>query len=93
MGELLNDAISNDEVLDETAEERLTAFSIMYDRSLLKQFGQACTEQNSLEALQLAAKLRDDKALQAASKIAERMEMITLLNKINKLREARMDFD
>ncbi|OUM54572.1 hypothetical protein BVG19_g3978 [[Candida] boidinii] len=93
MGELLNDAISNDEVLDETAEERLTAFSIMYDRSLLKQFGQACTEQNSLEALQLASKLRDDKALQAASKIAERMEMITLLTKINKLREARMDFD
>ncbi len=61
-GELLNDAISNDDVLDETAEERLTEISIKYDAALLKQFGQSCTAGNLSEALYLATRLPDDHA-------------------------------
>ncbi|ODV82917.1 hypothetical protein CANARDRAFT_30479 [[Candida] arabinofermentans NRRL YB-2248] len=93
LGELLNDAIINDDVLDETAEERLTEISVLYDHSLLKQFGGACNDGNIMDALYLATKMREDRALMAASKIAERLGFAHLVRKLTKLRESRMEFD
>ncbi|KAH3666244.1 hypothetical protein OGAPHI_004433 [Ogataea philodendri] len=92
LGELLNDAISNDDVVDETAQERLGEISVKYDAALLKQFGHSCNDGSISDALYLATKLRDERALHAASKIAERLQLIHLVNKITKLREARMEW-
>ncbi|KAG7761526.1 hypothetical protein KL947_000474 [Ogataea haglerorum] len=93
LGELLNDAIQNDDVVDETAQERLADISVKYDAALLKQFGQSCNDSNLHDALYLASKLRDERALHAASKIAERLQLVQLVNKITKLREARLEWD
>ena len=91
--ELLNDAITNDDVEDETAEERLAALSVRYDAALLRQVGQACNKGDILDAFYLATKLRDDRALAAAAKMAERLELAGLVDKINRLREARMQIE
>ncbi|QPG74183.1 hypothetical protein FOA43_001507 [Brettanomyces nanus] len=91
--ELLNDAITNDDVEDETAEERLAALSVRYDAALLKQVGQSCNEGDISDAFYLSTKLRDDRALAAAAKMAERLELAGLVAKINRLREARMEIE
>ena len=43
------------------------------------------------KAWKLAQDLKQDKALAAATKIAERVGLVTLVNRINQLREQRMD--
>ncbi|VEU23159.1 DEKNAAC104194 [Brettanomyces naardenensis] len=91
--ELLNDAIANDDVEDETAEERLAALSIKYDGALLKLVGQSCNEGDVLDAFYLATKLRDDRALAAAAKMAERLGLAGLVRRINKVREGRMEVE
>lgn len=91
--ELLNDAISNDDVEDETAEERLAALSVRYDAALLRQVGQSCNRGDILDAFYLVTKLRDDRALAAAAKMAERLELAGLVDKINRLRETRMQIE
>ncbi|CDK25075.1 unnamed protein product [Kuraishia capsulata CBS 1993] len=93
MGELLNDAIASEELEGEEATDRLREYSLLFDKSLLKLFATACTEQNSLKAISLAVHLRDDKALAAAGRIAERLELTALANKVNKIRESRLEFD
>lgn len=91
--ELLNDSITNDDVEDETAEERLAALSVRYDAALLKQIGESCNQGDILDAFYLTTKLRDERALAAAAKMAERLELAGLVEKINRLREARMQIE
>lgn len=93
MAELLNDAITNDDVEDGSAPDRLAELSVQYDTSLLKQLGQSCNEGDVQDAFYLATKLRADRALAAAAKIAERLELAGLMDKINRLREARMEME
>lgn len=92
MGELLNDMISENQDEDrdmEEAQERLSEYAVMYDRSLLQMFAGACSEQNSKKALMIAEELREDKALVAASRIAERMELLQLVKRLGELRDGR----
>ncbi|ODV78608.1 WD40 repeat-like protein [Suhomyces tanzawaensis NRRL Y-17324] len=89
MGKLVSEALNDDNHNEEQDEimERLTQYSMMFDRSLLKMFGEACKETRLNKALSIAKMIKTDKALAAAAKISERMQFMTLATKIGKLRE------
>ncbi|KAK6462083.1 WD40-repeat-containing domain protein [Scheffersomyces coipomensis] len=98
MGKIISDSL-NDEAIggddDENDEimDRLTKYSILFDKSLLKLFAESCKDSKLNKALSIAKLIKTDKALLAASKIAERMEFINLSTKIGKLREDLLDID
>ncbi|ODV97616.1 hypothetical protein PACTADRAFT_47500 [Pachysolen tannophilus NRRL Y-2460] len=93
MGELLNDTILHTDFDDQSeAEERLVGYGVLYDRSLLQMFAKTCGESNPMKALSLCQEMKEDNALVAAIKIAERMELMGLIDRINKIREQRMNF-
>lgn len=76
----------NDEIV-----ERLEAYSMTFDKSLLKIFAQACQDAQLSRAFSVAKLIKTDKALFAASKIAERMEYLSLAQRLGKLREDLLD--
>lgn len=89
MGRIVSDTLgdeafedSNDEIMD-----RLQEYSMIFDKSLLKLFANACQEAKLNKAQSIAKLLRTDKALTAAARIAERLEFLNLATKIGKLRE------
>jgi chromosome transmission fidelity protein 4 len=95
MGRMVHEAMANhdEDAEDEDNAERLETYGMMFDRSLLKMFAQSCQEEQLSRAFSVARLIKSDKALFAATKIAERMEFITLATKIAKLREALLDDD
>ena len=89
MGKLISDTLndeSNDYDNDEIME-KINKYMVVFDKSLLMMFGESCKESKLNKALSIAKMIRSDKALVAATKIAERMQFMTLAMKIAKLRE------
>ncbi|CCF55963.1 hypothetical protein KAFR_0A05280 [Kazachstania africana CBS 2517] len=88
---LLTDTLENDGELYGNEQDILASLNGAYDKSLLRLFAVACSEQNAARALSLARELKQDKALTAAAKISERAEMMALMKKVNDIREARFE--
>ncbi|RCK55861.1 DNA polymerase alpha-binding protein [Candida viswanathii] len=96
MGKLVSDSLNDDlsaDVDEDEVMERLNQYSILFDKSLLKLFGEACKESKLGKAFSIARLIKTDKALLAASRISERMEFMTLATKIGQLRELLVDID
>lgn len=91
MGELLGETLANDGEIFDDDEDRLEGYALAYDRALLKLIVAACSEEKSAQAWGLAQELKQEKALAAAAKVAERVGLVALVNRINKLREQRME--
>ncbi|CAL9736666.1 DNA polymerase alpha-binding protein [Monosporozyma servazzii] len=89
--DLLTDTIENDGELYGNEAEIVTQLKLSYDKAILRLLAAACSSQNSEKALSLVLELKQDVALNAAAKIAERAEMMTLMKKINEMREARFE--
>ncbi|KAM9904580.1 hypothetical protein OXX79_002670 [Metschnikowia pulcherrima] len=90
LGRLLASSLSD---LGEEEEhmETLKSYSLIFDKSLLKLFNSACQESRLNKAFSVAKLIKNDKALLAASKIAERHNFANLMAKITKLREDLLD--
>lgn len=86
LGKLLNLTLPDLDDQDELLE-RLNGYSVEFDKSLLKLFANACQDLRLNKALSVVKLVKNDKALLAASRIAERFELMNLAGKINKLRE------
>lgn len=86
LGKLLNLSLPDLEDQDELLE-RLNGYSMAFDKSLLKLFANACQDLRLNKALSVVKLVKNDKALLAASRIAERFEFMNLAGKITKLRE------
>lgn len=86
LGKLLASSLADigedDEHLD-----TLKNYSLVFDKSLLKLFNSACQESRLNKAFSVVKLIKNDKALLAATKIAERHSFSNLMAKINKLRE------
>lgn len=91
LGGLLSSAIAEAE--DDDHVERLNSYSVAFDRSLLKIFANACQDSRLNKAFSVVRLVKNDKALLAASKIAERFEFVNLASKINKLRETLIEME
>lgn len=92
LGKLVNSSLADIDDDDEPME-RLSNYSVIFDKSLLRLFANACQDSRLNRALSVVKLIKNDKALLAASKIAERFEFINLANKISKLREDLLDMD
>lgn len=90
LAEILNDAISNNEVESSEGLEKLQLLSLDYDKALLIQIDDACSSGDSDDAYELCKMLRDSRALNAAQRLAEMKSMAGLARRIMNLREARM---
>lgn len=91
-GKLLNSSMAEAEDEDQHLE-RLNNYSVTFDKSLLKLFANACQDSRLNKAFSVVKLIKNDKALLAASKIAERFEFLNLSTKINKLREELVEFE
>ncbi|AET39480.1 chromatin-binding protein CTF4 Ecym_4434 [Eremothecium cymbalariae DBVPG len=91
LSELLSDTLEHDGELYGNENEILQSLAGVRDKSLLRLFAAACSDQHSDKALSLLREIKQDKALTAAIKIAERAELMNLVKKINDLREARFE--
>lgn len=92
MGKLLSSSLA-DGGNEEEYEERLNNYSVVFDKSLLKLFANACQDSRLNKAFSVVKLIKNDKALLAASKIAERFEYLNLSSKISKLRENLIEFE
>lgn len=90
-GKLLHSSLAEAEDEDEHME-RLNAYGVAFDKSLLKLFSTACQESRLNKAFSVVKLLKTDRALLSASKIAERLEFLNLASKINTLREDLLEF-
>ncbi|CAR24374.1 chromatin-binding protein CTF4 [Lachancea thermotolerans CBS 6340] len=91
LGELLSDTLEHEGEVYGNENQILMALAGAYDKSLLRLFAAACSEQEVSKAESLALELKQDKALNAAAKVAERAELMTLVKKVNDIREARFE--
>ncbi|QLL32055.1 hypothetical protein HG536_0C02240 [Torulaspora globosa] len=91
LSDLLKDSIENDGEVFGNENEILSSLNWSYDKALLRLFAGACAEQNMEMATSLVKEIKQDKALIAATKIAERAELPVLVKKINETREARFE--
>lgn len=91
MGELLGETLTNDGEIFEDDNDRLNEYAIAHDRAVLQLFGNACQEGKNAKAWRLAKEVKQDHGLLACNKIAERIGLVSLSNRINKLREQRME--
>lgn len=90
LGKLVQAALKDIDEKDE-AMERINNYSVLFDKSLLRMFAQACQHSRVNEALSIVRLVKNDKALLAAAKIAERFEMDTLAGKVGQLRQELHD--
>ncbi|KAF6063076.1 hypothetical protein FOB64_006089 [Candida albicans] len=96
LGKLISDSLNDElpgEIEEDEVMERLNQYSMLFDKSLLKLFGESCKESKLGKAFSIARLIKTDKALLAASRIAERMEFLNLASKIGQLRESLVDID
>ncbi|SCU94836.1 LAME_0F09516g1_1 [Lachancea meyersii CBS 8951] len=91
MSELLTDTLEHEGEVYGNETQVLASLNAAYDKSLLRLFATACSEQDIGKALTLAQEIKQDKALNAAVKIAERAELMSLVKKVNDIREARYE--
>ncbi|SCV06040.1 LANO_0H20780g1_1 [Lachancea nothofagi CBS 11611] len=91
MSVLLNDTLEHEGEVYGNETQILLALNSAYDKSLLRLFASACSEQDVSKAVSLAQELKQDKALNAAVKVAERAELMTLVKKVNDIRESRFE--
>ncbi|CCE63049.1 hypothetical protein TPHA_0D04160 [Tetrapisispora phaffii CBS 4417] len=91
LSSLLSDTLENDGELYGNENEVLTSLVGTQDKSLLRLFADACSEQNSDKAMSIVFELKQDRALNAAVKISERAEMLGLVRRINAIREAKFE--
>lgn len=89
MGKIVSESLgdSTNEEEHDAMLERLTEYSVVFDRSLLRLFGAACKESRLNRALSIARLIKTDKALLAATKIAQRLLFNNLASKIGELRQ------
>ncbi|KAG7666124.1 uncharacterized protein J8A68_000380 [[Candida] subhashii] len=96
LGSLLT-ATLGDELINEedksTILEKVHELGMMYDKSLLKLYADACKEAQITKAWKVAKMIKKDKALHAAFRIAERMEYLQLAQRIQNRREQLMELD
>lgn len=78
---------------DEKQLEKLNGYSVIFDKSLLKLFNNACQSSRLNKAYSIVKLIKNDKALLAATKIGERHNFNNLVAKINKLREELMELE
>lgn len=90
LGKLLASSLDGDE--DEHMET-LSNYSVAFDKALLKLFNGACQESRLNKAYSVVKIIKNDKALLAATKIAERHNFMNLMAKINKLREDLLEME
>ncbi|CCK68429.1 chromatin-binding protein CTF4 KNAG_0A07770 [Huiozyma naganishii CBS 8797] len=88
---LLSDTLENEGELFGNENEIIAQLNNNYDKALLRLFAVACSTQDSDKALSLVQELKQDRALTAAAKIAERAEMMSLMKRINDIRETRFE--
>ncbi|SCW02370.1 LAFE_0F04940g1_1 [Lachancea fermentati] len=91
LAQLLNDTLSHDGELYGNEHDILLSLAGAHDKSLLRLFAIACSDQNNDKAVSIVQELKQDKALNAAAKIAERAELTSLVKKIDNIREARFE--
>lgn len=95
MGKLINDSLmdsSLQEFNDEMAD-KLTYYTNLFDKSLLKLFASSCKSGNLSKSFSIAKMMKNDKALIAAGKICQRFEFNNLATKIGKLRDSLMEIE
>lgn len=92
LGKLLNSSLADAEDEDQHLE-RLNSYSVTFDKSLLKLFANACQDSRLNKAFSVVKLIKNDSALSAATRIAERYEFVNLANKINKLREDLLELE
>ena len=94
LAEMLSDSISNNENDNNNNNnetiEKLQLLSLEYDKTLLIQLNDACSNGDSDDAFEICKLIRDLRALNAAQKISESKSMAGLARRIRNLREARM---
>lgn len=80
--------------------DKLQELNATYDKTLLKMFSELCTaggggngDSEYAKAVGLVKEMKQDRALIAASRIAERLELSEVAAKIAEEREKRMQFD
>ena len=88
---MLQDTLNNDGEIYGDEQTTLDQLNTIYDKSLLRMFAIACSDSDIKKAYSLVIELKQDRAFGAATKIAERAELIQLAEKINQLREARSE--
>lgn len=88
LSDLLSDTLNNDGEMYGNENELLYELQSSYDKSILRLFALACSQNEIQKALSMAQELKQDKALNAASRIAERAELPLLTKKLNAMREA-----
>ncbi|SCU80085.1 LADA_0B04962g1_1 [Lachancea dasiensis] len=91
LSELLNETLAHEGEIYGNELQVLATINGAYDKSLLRLFATACSNQEIGKAVSLTQELKQDKALNAAAKIAERAELMSLVSKINEMREARFE--
>ncbi|CAI5757454.1 unnamed protein product [Candida verbasci] len=87
----LNEGVSKsneDEIMT-----KLENYQRELDRSLVKLFADSCGENNLSKAMSIAKMIRNDKALMAVSKVAERFDFLSLAAKVGQLRENLLELD
>lgn len=89
-GKLLSASMADLEDEEELLE-KLNAYSVEFDKSLLKLFNNACQSSRLNKAFSIVKLIKNDKALLAATRIGERHNFNNLVAKINKLREELME--
>lgn len=91
LSSLLTDTIENDGEMYGNENDILQSLIGTFDKSLLRLFAVACSNQDAEKAFSIVQELKQDRALTAAAKISERAEMMTLMKRINDLRETRFE--
>lgn len=91
LSSLLTDTIENDGEMYGNENDLLQTLIGTFDKSLLRLFAVACSGQDAEKAFSIVQELKQDRALTAAAKISERAEMMTLMKRINDLRETRFE--
>ncbi|KAG0684530.1 hypothetical protein C6P40_002687 [Pichia californica] len=90
LAEMCSGSLNDENVDREEVLEKLQLLSLEYDKALLIQIDNACTNGDSDDAFDLCKMIRDFRALNAAQKLAEVQGMAGLARRIRDLREAKI---
>lgn len=93
LSDLLKDTMDNEGEIYGNETDLLQHLVATHDKSLLRLLAYVCSEQDVNKAVSIVNELKQDKALSAARKIAERAELLPLVRKINTIIEAKFEAD